>query len=266
MEKRVYRKIWSLINLAGFIAVIILNTLATTLPLNGKDTGELSDAYPNLFVPAGITFSIWGVIYLLLAGFIVFQIIKAFTISEEASFLDKIGPWFAVSCAANSLWIIAWHWQQVAVSFLIMLVILGSLIMIYLSINKNRTDKNGLFYTLVHLPFSIYLGWITVATIANLTALFVNAGWNGFGLSDVFWTVTVITAAVAITVIMLIIRKDIGYSLVVIWAFIGILIKRTASEIPADKGVEIAAIAGLIILGGLVLFTAVKKLMLKKGS
>lgn len=264
MEKEVKSpksvKLWSLINLVGFLLVIVINTFANTLPLNGVTTGELSDSYPNLFVPAGITFAIWGVIYLLLLGYIVQQLVLAFNDNREDSIISTIGPFFLLSSLANSLWIIAWHWKKVGISFVIMLALLSFLIIIYLRIN------NGAQHSMMRLTFSVYLGWITVATIANATAFLVNINWGGFGLSEVFWTVVVLIAATLITLLMLFIRKDIPYALVVIWAFLGILIKRTSSSIPADNVVEAAVGICMIILGLMLLFTIYRKVRAGKSS
>lgn len=239
--------IWSIINAIAFIGVIVVNSLANILPLNGVGTGELSDLYPNLFVPAGLTFSIWGIIYLLLIGFCVYGIKAAFSSSTDASFLKTIGPWFLLSCIANIAWIFAWHWQRVGLSLIVMLFLLASLIVIYLKLNSGGISSlsEGL---LTRLPFSVYLGWITVATIANVTALLVTLEWGGFGLSAVFWTVFVIVAAVVVTLLVIFIRKDLGYSLVVVWALLGIVLKRSALGDAPSVTVAAAVGMGLILL------------------
>lgn len=264
MKKDQLNKIWSLANLAGLIAVLVLNTLANSLPLNGMGTGEISDSYPNLFVPAGITFAIWGVIYLLLIGFVARQLLLAFSRNRDSFPLERFGPFFFLSCMVNSLWIIAWHWKLVGLSFLIMLALLSSLIVIYLRINGGNERGDKVSYVFFRMPFSVYLGWITVATIANVTALLVNIGWNRFGLSPVFWTIAVLAAGTVITAMMLVLRKDIAYALVVLWAFAGILIKRSASAMPPDRGVEIGVTICLVILGALTLFTLFKKIRTHK--
>ena len=116
-----------LLNLLGFILVIVLNGLANALPINGYTTGELSDRYPNLFVPAGFTFSIWGVIYLLLLVFVIYQIRNWWSKHRlDMSFVQKIGPWFAISCLANASWIIAWHYVQPLLALFIMCVTISS--------------------------------------------------------------------------------------------------------------------------------------------
>jgi len=239
-----------ILNIVGFIATIILNALANILPINGKNTGQLSDQYPNLFVPAGITFSIWGIIYILLAGFIIYQLI---TLSKKNSldsgFISDIGIHFFISSAGNCAWILAWHYELVLISLVFMLVILFSLIKIYLNLRIALNQKPFRERIFTEIPFSIYLGWITIATIANITALLVNVQWNGFGIPEQSWTVLVLIAGILITGLILFLRKDSFYSFVVIWAFIGIILKRQADTASDDTAVLWTAVIGLIFIG-----------------
>jgi hypothetical protein len=216
------------VNLVAFLATITVNALANALPINGKTTGELSALYPNLFVPAGMTFSIWGLIYLLLAVFIVYQLVTAG--QNAAGFLQKIGPLFVLASAANICWIFLWHHQRVAASLVAMLVLLASLLALYLRLGIGASASSWRERLLVHLPFSIYLGWITVATIANVTVLLVHVGWDRFGASEELWTIIVLVIAAAITLAVLFTRSDLFYALVIIWAFLGILLKRLAVD------------------------------------
>lgn len=177
----------ALINLLGLTGVLVVNTLANTLPINGITTGELSAEYPNLFVPAGITFAIWGVIYLALVGFSVYSVTirlqKGAAANGRTDFLGVIGPWFFISCLANMTWIIAWHHRMIWISEFLMLILLTSLIAIYIRLYIGRVVRPA-EKIWVHLPFSIYLGWITVATVANITALLVHLGWSGAPLQN----------------------------------------------------------------------------------
>jgi hypothetical protein len=206
-----------ILNLIGFIYVITMNTLANALPLNGKTTGELSALYPNSFVPAGFTFSIWGVIYLFLLGFIIFQFTKQAT--EE---VKKIGPWFFISCLANGTWIVAWHYEIIVLSLLIMILLLVSLLMIYLRLNIALEKVSAAKRWLIQAPFSLYLGWITVATIANTTALLVDVGWTGGGIPEPTWAGIMVLIAGLIGSSVILRRKDVFYGLVLLWAFWGI--------------------------------------------
>jgi hypothetical protein len=214
-------------NVVGFMAVVAVNILANALPINGKTTAELSDSYPNLFVPAGYVFAIWGVIYLLLLAFTVYQ---ASPKRMGAQFLNRIGWFFGLSCATNVVWIFLWHYELLFPSLIAMFALLGSLIMIYLRLDIGRGDppREERFY--VHLPFSVYLGWITVAPIANVVAALVNINWDGFGLGEVTWTVVMITVAVALTLLNIQTRGDVGYTLVIIWALGGIVAKQMAIQ------------------------------------
>ncbi len=227
MKRKGKRILLAFINVLAYLGTITVNALANALPINGNTTGALSDAYPNLFVPAGLTFSIWGLIYLLLGIFAVYQLISAFRRSEELSaFIDRISLFFILSCIANAGWVFAWHYEYVGISLILMALLLISLLSIY---QRLEIRKRGLSWQERigwGIPFSIYLGWITVATIANVTALLVDIGWNGFGLSASFWTIFVIVVATIITLLIIFTRQDVFFALVIEWAFLGIILKR----------------------------------------
>ena len=239
----------AVLNSLGFLGTVIINALANILPINNKTTGELSDQYPNLFVPAGLTFSIWGVIYLLLAIFVIYGLVVAIKkYAQKSVFIEKISWLFLVTSILNMAWIFTWHYENVPLSLLVMILLLASLITIYLRLNIGISDAKSYEKYLTHLPFSIYLGWITIATITNVTALLVDIQWNTFGLGEQFWAIAVIIVGVVITLLMLFKRKDIFYCLVVDWALIGILIKRLSVNTVPDQGVIIAAITGLALI------------------
>jgi len=237
------------LNLIAFLATVAVNGLANALPINGKGTGELSDQYPNLFVPAGLTFSIWGVIYILLAIYAVYQLVAGLRRQERAvAFFDRIGLLFFVSSLANIAWILAWHYEIVWAAMILMAVLLLSLLAIYLRLRVGVSGASTAEKLMVHLPFSVYLGWITVATVANATALLVDLRWDRWGLSEPFWAVALIAAAVLIALAVLGSRRDIFYTLVVDWALLGILLKRLAVDRPPIASVRWAAAAGLALL------------------
>ncbi|MEL7222796.1 MAG: hypothetical protein AAGJ93_15850 [Bacteroidota bacterium] len=237
------------LNVVGFIIVVTLNVLANALPLNGYNTGELSDFYPNLFVPSGFTFSIWGVIYSLLLVFIIYQMRSWWSKKEvDLGIVRAIGPWFFISCMANASWIMAWHYLQTLLSVLIMLMILTSLRIIYLRIGTGKSiampssDKWA-----VRLVFSIYFGWITVATIANVTAVLVANGWTGGGLDPVIWTVIMLAIATLIGGLMLWKYKDAPYAFVLVWAFFGIYSRHNGN--PDVQLIAYTCLAGMVVLG-----------------
>lgn len=242
-----------------YIVMVTVNGLANGLPINGIGTGAISDAYPNIFAPAGVTFAIWGLIYLLLAGYTLYQLglfQNGKTLLEENRF-KKIGLYFAISSIANAAWIFSWHYMIIPLSMVLMLVILVSLILIVQEIKKAELSSRDKIF--VKLPFSIYFGWITVATIANATVLLVSLGWNGFGISEMIWAVIIIAVGLIIGGGTMLLNKDMAYGLVIIWAYAGILIKHTsgtgfAGQYPAVITTVIVSIVLLIIGEGYLLF------------
>jgi len=260
MLSRPTRIIYSFLNFIGVAAVIFVNALAVLLPINNRTTQELSDKYPNLFVPAGITFSIWGIIYILLILFAIYQFVVAFRkASDERGIFEKIGILFFISCIFNIAWILAWHYEIVWLSLIIMALLLISLISIYIRLRTGRPGIRNSEKILVNIPFSVYLGWITIATIANATAFLVKINWNKFGISDQLWTIIMVAVGVLITLIFLFSRNDIFYSFVVIWALVGILLKRMADNSMPDQSVIIASIAGISIIGLVIILQLIRK-------
>lgn len=231
-----------LLNIFGLIFALLLNYLATALPLNGISTGDISDAIPSLFTPAGFVFAIWGIIYL---GLIVFTIYQALPAQKNNPRLEKIGYWFFLSNLLNGIWILFWHYGQVALSVLVMLGLLYSLLMVYTHSKIGLISSRSLEVWTIDIPFGIYLGWISVATIANISSLGVVSGWNGFGLSPVFWTIFVILVGVLLAFAMIVRRKEIAYPLVLVWAYYGIFVVR--EDIPA-VGLTAAAAAAAIFI------------------
>jgi hypothetical protein len=250
----------SILNLLGFLGTVVVNALAVILPINNITTGELSDLYPNLFVPAGLTFAIWGLIYVLLGIFVIYPLIPSVRRdAQKIAFVQRIGPLFFISCLANIGWIYAWHYQIVPLSLVLMLILLGCLLAIYLRLNIGKSEATKVEKYLVHLPFSIYLGWITIATIANVTALMVDINWNAWGLGEQFWAVAVIIVGIAIALSILFTRKDIFYCLVVDWAILGILLKRLSPTAEPAQSVVIVTIVGLVLITGGVIAQAIRK-------
>lgn len=246
------------LNAITFVMMVTVNALANILPINGIGTGAVSDAYPNLFAPAGLTFAIWGVIYLLLAGFVIYQLgfIKVKNV-ERVDTIKRIGWYFIISSVANTVWVFSWHYRMIPLSLLLMLVILICLILAYNGINKAPlTSQEKAF---VRLPFGVYFGWITVATIANVTTLLVSIGWNGFGLSQSVWTIVALAAGLVIGVATIWKNKDIAYGLVILWAYAGILNKHVMANGFANQYPEIIATVAismavvLLVMGGVLM-------------
>jgi hypothetical protein len=227
MSIRKMNKTIKIITAVTFLIMVMVNALANILPINGVTTGEVSDSYENLFAPAGITFAIWGLIYFLLALYTLYQLgfFQGDDRPVKIELLERIGVYFSISSIANSIWIFLWHYNLISLTVVFMIIILFCLIMITIEINKYKLSVREQFF--IRLPFSIYFGWITVATIANITTFLVSIGWNGFGISEVVWTIIIIIVGLIISILTIIKFRDIAYGLVIIWAYLGIYIKHT---------------------------------------
>jgi len=245
-------------NIVAFAVTLIVNVMATTALIGGISTAQVSDNYLTLVTPAGYVFSIWSVIYILLLIFVIYQ---AMPKQKDRPFHREISYFFVLSCILNIIWLFLWQYQQLVVSIFLMLGLLGSLIAIYLRLNIGKSKVPLKERIAVHLPFSVYLGWITVATIANISAALVSLNVGGLGIGATNWAVLVIVVAVLITLIVLATRKDIAYSLVLIWALAGIMVKQAASQTVA-MAAEISAIVIAIGLVATILLTKLKKMRL----
>ena len=215
------------LSLLFFLVTIGVNALANILPINGLNTGEVSDMYPDLFAPTALTFSIWGLIYLLLALFILYRL-GLFGGKESTDIFEEIDIWFIVSSVANAAWIFAWHYLMIEVTVALMFLIFLSLAVINVRLHQMNLNTKEKFF--IRLPFSIYFGWITVATIANITALLVDLGWNGWNIAPHVWTSVIIIVGMLIGSITILKQKDVAYGLVIIWAYVGILIKHLSPD------------------------------------
>lgn len=238
----------AILNVLLFAGMITVNALANALPLNGLNTGELSAFYPNLFVPAGLTFSIWGLIYTLLFIYVLFALIMSLkgTISGILTIKSQLA--FAATCLLNSAWIFMWHYKLIVWSEIMMLSLLFSLIFLFYQ-TQNFCVKGWKKCLYVKIPVQVYLGWITVATIANTTALLVAKNWNAWGIPDNVWTITMILVGAAVTVLVLWRSHSIAYALVVIWAYTGIIIKRAAQDVLYKDIIFTSALSiGLILV------------------
>jgi hypothetical protein len=205
------------------IATLVINALAETLPINGITTGQISDTFHVYFVPAGYVFSIWGVIYL---GLIAFGIFQALPFQRENPRMRATGWWIALGGLANSAWIFLWHYQYFALTLIAMLVLLATLIVTYLQLGTGRRATPAAETWAARLPFSIYLGWITVATVANVTIVLNYLKWGGFGIAPEIWMGIVLSAVLASAMMMNVTRRDLASALVILWALAGISVKQ----------------------------------------
>jgi hypothetical protein len=245
-----------IITFLSYLAMIIVNMLANALPINNLNTGQISDFYPNFFAPAGITFSIWGLIYLLLGAYSIYQLafIKNNSIKKITT---KINPLVIFSFLFNTLWVFLWHYQLIGASVIFIIIILISLIRIADILRREDFKKKD--YLLIKLPFSVYFGWITVATIANITAFLVSINWGGLGISDLFWTVVIIIIGSLIGLTRMFKDSNIAYGVVFIWAYLGIIIKHlSASGFNSSYPLVIVTAAGSIITFIIFIFKLVR--------
>jgi benzodiazapine receptor len=200
----------------SFAGTITVNALANILPINGLNTGQVSDLYPSLFTPAGLTFSIWSVIYFLLAGFVVMSWLRS-----DDKMINRVLPWFIFTCVLNMGWILAWHHLLATVSVFIMLALLSILTYIFRMLHQSDSADMKLKLWVI-LPFTVYLAWICVATIANIAAWLIALGWQGGSIPPQLWTILMMTIAAALALKVTIDYRVPFFSLVVIWALFGI--------------------------------------------
>jgi hypothetical protein len=230
------------------VATIVVNALANILPLNGQNTGEISDRFKVYFVPAGYVFSIWGVIYIAWIAFAVYQALPAHTQEPR---LRRLGYLFALSGVFNAAWLFCWHYNRFGLSVLVMLMLLGSLIASYLRLDIGRRPVTAAEKWCVDIPFSIYLGWITVATVANISDWLYSVHWDGFGIPAPLWAVIMLVVATALGFLMARTRRDAAYLFVLAWSFVGIAVKQAATPLVAITAWVVAAIALALALFGI---------------
>ncbi len=235
------------LNLVAALVTIAFNAMANILPLNGLNTGQISDRFEVYFVPAGYVFSIWGLIYLGWLAFAVYQLLPAQRDNER---LQKIGFWFVLSCIANMAWLYLWHFEYFIFTLVAMLALLATLIVMYERLEIGQISVSRKEFWLVNLPFSIYLGWITVATIANVTSVLDYLNWNGWGISPEIWTAIMLAVGVILAFLMNRRRADVAYLLVLIWAFAGIAIKHVAVPFVNISAWLAVVLVGLILIRG----------------
>lgn len=237
---------WPLLNLIGFLATVTVNGLANALPLNGRQTGDVINRDPTLFLPANWTFSIWGLIYLGLAVFVIYGLLPA---GRANARLQRISPFFALTCVANCVWLFLWHWEQLPLSMAAMGVLLLGLIGIYAALRRGSPAPSRGERICLWWPFSVYLGWVSVATIANATVVLARAGWDGWGIDPAFWAAFMIAVGGALAVAIGLGRTDPLYAAVFVWAFVGIAVRqRDTTLVAATAGVIALAVAVVALI------------------
>ena len=236
------KKTLQIANGIALVFTIVMNYVSNTGVFDGNTMKTVSDSYWNLFTPAGYAFSIWGLIYLGLVGFVFYTGQSLFSKKDDNDpIVLQIGWWFVLSCIGNSTWVVAWLYNYTLLSVGIMFVVLLSLIKIIIN-TRMELDAHPLKrYLLIYWPFAFYSGWISVAFIANIAALLTKNSWDGFGLSDVMWTIIMIVVAGLLNVIIILSRNLREFGLVGIWALVAI----AASN--SDKGSSDVVMAAYIV-------------------
>jgi translocator protein len=215
-------------NIILFILTVIVNSIAgSTSLIGGQNTATISNNNPTLITPAGYVFSIWGIIYILLGAFVVYQALPR---ERGSDYHRKIGWLFVLSSLINIAWIFVWQFESLILSVVLIFALLLTLIAIYLRLDIGKSKIKTGERLAVHLPFSVYLGWITIASIADVAVTLTAYNWNGFGISPETWAIVVVAVALVITMLMLGIRKDAAYGLVVIWALVGIGVNHSSNQ------------------------------------
>jgi hypothetical protein len=225
MNKQSFTKVMVVV---AVLATILINGLANALPLNNLTTGEISDRFEVYFVPAGYVFSIWGLIYL---GLIVFAVYQALPDQANNPRLQTIRTPFLISCLANIGWLFLWHYEQFMLTIVAMAVLLISLAVIYVRLEVGRSRVSRGEKWMVRVPFSVYLGWVSVATIANATSLLDYLGWGGWGIDPQVWAAIMIGVTVILGSIMAVDRHDGAFTLVLSWALVGIAVKHSGNSL-----------------------------------
>ena len=230
-------------NIAAFILVIVFNWLSNALPFNGQSQTDIAAKYPSLFTPAGFTFSIWGVIYLTLLAFIIYQALPS---QRQNALIARLSVPFKISCIGNASWLVAWHYDQLVLALLIMLVMLATLVIIYRSLLAEIGRATLLQHLVLYLPFSLYTSWISVATIANVSIIQTSYGWDNVGLTAVNWTLLKLAVAGAVGATVVLKTRDAVFVLVTAWAAYGIAAKQVATPALAGAATMLAMLALLL--------------------
>ena len=235
---------WGVVAL--FLITVFVNYASQTFLFGDRDTGEVSDQYSTMFTPAGYAFAIWGLIYVALGGYVAYQ---AFWAREDEQLYDQLAPLLMINLLANSLWLPTFQYEQIAFSVIFMLIILGTLIQLQIMLTKDTT-LSPRERSWVRVPFSLYLGWISVATITNLAVFVKYSGWQIPNASEPTWVVIMTSVGALLALIVARATRDWIYPLVFTWAYVAIAVKHDNHDLIAPVAWALAA--GLVLLSGVV--------------
>lgn len=240
-SKKLSHKLYAIINALVLAVVIWWNYYSNTGNIGGKTVGELSAEYDNYFTPAGYAFAIWGLIYLALTAQAVFFLRRAFSASKDSEFLSQIGPYLIIANIFNAGWLWFWLTENTGLSVVTMLGILLCLVIVILGLRMNLTKESRVVQVLVRTPISIYAGWITVATVANISAYLAKVGWEGGPFDAITWTIIMMAVATGLHLFLIWTRSLRESALVAIWALVAIGVRHKEIESSLAASAFVAA-------------------------
>ncbi|SDR76079.1 hypothetical protein SAMN04487764_0571 [Gillisia sp. Hel1_33_143] len=220
----------SILNFISVLLVIVVNYYSQMYTINGNTMASLSAEYDNLFTPAGYAFAIWGLIFLAMFAYAIFQIKRAFFSDKKSDFIEQTGPYFFIANLANASWVVVWLYEYTFISIILMFIILISLLMVVIKTNMERWDAPIKIIAFVWWPICLYSGWIAVAAIANVAAYLSKIGWNGGFLNEVQWTMVMLTIAIFLNILIIYKRNMREFASVGIWALIAIYMRQQGSH------------------------------------
>jgi hypothetical protein len=228
----------------AFLLTMAVNTAANALPINGQMTKDISDRFEVFVIPAGYVFAIWGLIYVLLGAFTTWQALPR---NREDAALRRLGYLPALSGILNSVWIVLFHYEAFGAALAVIVGLLATLVAIHLRLWEHRDAMHGTPFWTVRAPWSVYLGWLTVATIANTAQALAFSGFTGFGIEPALIAAVVLATGVVIASTFVLRFRDAAYGLVIVWAYAGVAVKEADTLLVAGT-----AVAGAVIVAALV--------------
>ena len=234
-----------IVNFIALLGVLAVNFLAEAIPLNGLTSAQIANRYPEmLYFPANYAFSIWSVIYAFLIAFGIYQLLPA---QCDNPHLQRMGWLFVASCIFNAAWLISFHYLQFALSMVMMIALLITLIVIYRRLGIGVESVSRATKWLIHVPFSLYLGWITAATITNAAYVLTDAGWGGFGIGAQTWALVMLAITGLLAGYIVYTRRDIAYGLVIVWAVTSIAVRHADVAAVSLASIVVSVVVALFV-------------------
>ncbi len=252
-------KIYALLNLIILAVVIWWNYYTNTGNIGGKSVGELSAELDNYFTPAGYAFAIWGIIYLALVIQAIYMVWASFSKKIDSDFISQMGPYLIMTNSLNATWLWFWLTENTGLSVVVMLGMLFALVILILNLRINLPSKRKSGNWLIRVPISIYAGWITVATVANISAYLAKIGWTGWGVPEITWAIVMIAIAASVNIFIIFSRNIIAFPLVGVWALVAISVRHAGSENILQGAALISAALILLALGSNLIRSGLKR-------